>query len=242
MNISGNYDHIISLGGDCMIKQFLTEMGYLKRKSDGAKTFPFDLAIHPYKSVVELLTNNFNNYIATEHIDMNEEHQIYNKLFDVIFLHESPKWSDVDFDYCWSKQQSKVMNFSDNEYYQLKKRYMDRIENFKECLSEDGKFLFIYHTKTNDHPQELYDALRFNVKKHEDFTFIMINTSSRPEITEYDRKNGEYPYYYYNIPLKEGIWNSNTENVEIVKNKLKIILKSHNIVLKNGHMASDAPL
>jgi hypothetical protein len=70
----------------------------------------------------------------------------------------------------------------------------------------------------------------------------MINTSPRPEITEYDRTKGEYPYYYYNIPLEEGIWNSNTENVEIVKNKLKIILKSHDIVLKHGHLESDAPL
>ena len=50
------FDVIVSLGVDCLFKQYLTEMGYKPRRAQGELTLPFDLAVHNYESVIKILS------------------------------------------------------------------------------------------------------------------------------------------------------------------------------------------
>ena len=53
---------IISLGTDCLFKTFMTELGYKKKRIDGEKTNPFDLAIHSYKSVLHFMPCKYKDF------------------------------------------------------------------------------------------------------------------------------------------------------------------------------------
>ena len=56
---------IISLGPNCYPRTVLTRKGLMKRKKQGQKSYPFDLAwYHSAKYVTEFLLNDFENFFT----------------------------------------------------------------------------------------------------------------------------------------------------------------------------------
>ena len=207
---------VISLGTDCLFKTYMTELGFKQRRSKGERTMPFDLAIHPYSSVLHFFKNGFENYIQDTDMYENEEGLLCNKRWSTVFVHESNHFKDVSYvEDCW-KQETLTYNFIDRNYLELKKRYNRRIKDFKESIQQDkDKFIiFCFHTRNNEHCAELYEHITTNFKQG--YLFVL-NTHHEPL---YDNIIQDR-YYYINCPLPNGeLWNSNQENTEKVKDAL----------------------
>lgn len=219
---------IVSLGSDCLFKTFMTELGYKKRRSQGERTMPFDLAIHSYNSVLHFLKYGFNNYINDDDLYENKEGLLCNKRWNTVFVHESNHFKDISYiDDCWKKETLEY-NFIDNNYLELKKRYNRRIKDLKETLLENKNsfILFCFHTRCNEHCAELYTFIKENYKSA--YLFVL-NTHHEPIYQDTIQDT----YYFKNCPLKYGqIWNTNQENADKVKTLLdettKQIIQSHN--------------
>ena len=197
----------VSLGCDCLFKTFLTELGYKKKKSEGELTHPFDLTIHDYKSTLYFLKNNFDSYIKDEDIIKNEEGLLINQKWKTVFVHESDNFKDIDYDFGW-KEKKIQFDFIENNYQMLKKRYIDRINNFQ---SLSGKICFCYHTRTNEPADSLFQILK---NMHADCCLFVLNTNSNPIHDDYINKN----YVYINCPLANNeLWNFSQKNSDKVK-------------------------
>lgn len=209
---------VMSLGTDCLFKTYMTELGYKKRRSEGEKTYPFDLAIHPYSTMLYLLQHGFKNYICDDDMYENEEGLLCNRRWNTVFVHESNHFKDVAYvEDCW-KQETLSYNFIDHNFLELKKRYNRRIKDFKEMLERNkDDILFCYHTKNNEHCAELYQHIKQKFPKS--YLFVL-NTHHEPIYQ--DRIHDTY--YYINCPLPNGeLWNTNNKNAEIVKTCLNTI-------------------
>ena len=206
------YDAIISLGSDCLFKQYMTEMGYRKNKKNGEKTMPFDLAIHSYESVFNYLTKDFEEYTNPSNFEMNEENLIINKEIPIAFIHESEQFSKIIFDNKWIKT-DKSDNFASNNFEKLIERYDQRIKNIRELMTNKN-ILFTYHTTTNEHCADLFDFL---LTQNFHFDFLILNTNETPEFKERMHKN----YFYFNCPIPNNEkWNSSHENSKRIKRKI----------------------
>lgn len=207
---------IVSLGTDCLFKTYMTELNYKKRRSEGEKTFPFDLAIHMYSSVLHFLKHGFDEYIKDEDLYQNEEGLLCNKRWNTVFVHESNHFKDVAYvDDCWKKE-TLAYNFIDNNYLELKNRYTRRIKDFQDTLKNKTQvIIFCYHTRSNEHCAELYEWITNNYKNS--YLFV-INTNNKS--TYNDVYNKSYIYLNSNLPDNE-LWNSNQNNANKVKDTIK---------------------
>lgn len=207
---------IISLGTDCLFKTFMTELGYKKKRIDGEKTNPFDLAIHSYKSVLHFMMHGFDEYIKDDDIYINDEGLLCNKRWNTVFVHESNSFKDIAYiGDCWKKQ-SLEYNFIDNNYKELKRRYNRRIKDLEYILKDKEKeYIFCYHTRCNEHCAELYQWIKEN---YVNSWLIVINTNNTSIYD--DNIDGMYIYKNSNIKDDE-LWNSSETNA----NKVKVCIK-----------------
>tara|TARA_B100001564_G_C20561540_1_gene633964 strand:- start:15 stop:701 length:687 start_codon:yes stop_codon:yes gene_type:complete len=216
--------YYISLGTDCLFKTYLTELGYKKRRKDGEKTCPFDLAIHSYGSVLHFLKNGFDGYIDSDNLYINDEGLVCCKKWKSVFVHESNSFKDVAFDTessvpCWKKETLEY-NFIDNDYHHLKERYERRVRDFESLVRETSvPKVFCYHTRDNNHCAELYDFIKTN---YPNSWLFVLNThyNKKYEDTISDK------YIYINCCLPDGtMWNSNNENSVKVKKYLRVYME-----------------
>lgn len=211
---------IISLGTDCLFKTYMTELGYKKKRTEGEKTNPFDLAIHSYDSMLHFMKHGFTDYIKDEDLYINPEGLLCNKRWNTVFVHESDSFKDVAYvGDCWKKQ-SLEYNFTDNNYLELKKRYHRRIIDLQEMLcNKKNPFIFCYHTRCNEHCAELYNWIKEN---YINAWLIVINTNNT---SKYDN-NVEDRYIYMNCNIKDDeLWNSSEENAQKVKKCIEECMK-----------------
>ncbi|PHV63603.1 DUF1796 family putative cysteine peptidase [Cyanobacterium aponinum AL20118] len=168
----------ISLGWNCYPAIKGVEMGLRKRKENGYKTCPFDECITNYNGVILCLEENFENFCNSKYLEIIEapfsvggimrgEKLLYNNRYKFIFNHESPGHANL---YITQKWTGGINHYINNDYFLFKKRYSNRINNFRSYLSNENLILFLIsrYQKNIDllnyTMNKKYPKLRYNIK------------------------------------------------------------------------------
>lgn len=188
--ILANYDYkLVSLGTDCLSRTIPTRWGLKPPKSLGERTHPFDLAIHPYEAVCEVLDRDFEDYLDVKWLGMNNLNYVIHKKLKVHFNHE------------------KGETFSANEYSYFIEQYRRRIANLRQDIA-GHPILYVLHLTASRVPCQLYEILARRTPHG--FALLAISTANEPfdETTAADAPPGlilehiPYPYagYVWHIP------------------------------------------
>lgn len=171
----------ISLGWNCISKDYGIKMGICKNKRDGYMTCPFDYAVSNYKGIVDCINDDFRfltdpNFLSiiqpkfcSGGISTNDL-LIYHTKYRFIFNHESPRHANLAQTQCWQNGEN---HFIQNDFEEFKKRYDKRIENFRNYMTSGKNVIFILRKYGNNN-DELLDAL----KKHYPTANYAINNIS----------------------------------------------------------------
>lgn len=158
--IVANYDYkLVSLGTDCLSRTLPTRWGLKPSKSLGERTHPFDLAIHPYEAVCEVLDRDFEGYLDVNWLAMNNLNYVVHKQLKVHFNHE------------------KGEIFSANDYSYFIEHYRQRINNLRDDIARHP-ILYVLHLTTYRIPRQLYEILAR--KTPHGFTLLVISTADEP--------------------------------------------------------------
>ena len=186
-----NYDYkLVSLGTDCLSRTIPTRWGLKPPKSLGERTHPFDLAVHPYEAVCEVLDRDFEDYLDVKWLGMNNLNYVFHKKLKVHFNHE------------------KGETFSANDYSYFIEQYQRRINNLREDVASHP-ILYLLHLTASRVPCRLYEILAR--KSTHDFTLLAISTANEPfdETATADALPGlilehipyPYPGYVWHVPV-----------------------------------------
>ena len=137
-NQSSQEYKIVSLGNNCFPRRILTESGIKPSKEEGECYLPFDLAVNPIESVIQLLNNNFNDYFDDLYFDENI-YLLKNSKYNIVYNHDK----DCGYD---DKQK-------------LVTRYKNRINNFRNLIAKDTNFLYFVISSIDTINQRLIDKL-----------------------------------------------------------------------------------
>lgn len=151
---------LISLGVDCLSRTLPTRWGLKPPKARGERTHPFDLAVHPYEAVCQLLETDFAGYLDPADLALSGRGYVVHKTMKIHFNHE------VGEDY------------AANDFEKFIATYEKRIANFREDVS-NHPVLFVIHMETNELPIALYDILTRRSGR-DDWHLLAINTSDQP--------------------------------------------------------------
>lgn len=193
-----HYSHLISLGVDCFPRSIATKFGFKKRKLHGELTCPFDLAWHDYSTVCELLNNNFDGYLESTNLYINDTGCITHRKYNILFNHESDTIE-------------RLFNNIKNDYDNFKSIYTARIQNFYNLIHntpDTETILFILHY--NKYPTELIDILKFKFPSLK-FVILTFNIPYYEDSYLNQPTNVEIPYnnfVFYTIrkPTTNYIW------------------------------------
>lgn len=185
-NIIKNYDcNIISLGTFCQPKTLAVKWGLSSSLAQGMPRLPFDLAIHPIKSLNRLLHTKFSRYYVN--IFKNEDESIIiNKIDDsIIFNHE-------------------IVEGDKNKYLQTFNSIIlpERVRNFNKYLSLK-KNLYLCSGPFDDSALADIYQLKLYLTKHSDGPLVVLTSRQLPD---------ESPYFYY-LSTKCEVTNYNWNNV-----------------------------
>jgi hypothetical protein len=154
----------ISLGWNCHSAMWAVANGLRKRKEDGYKTCPFDIMVTNYVGICECIKDDFKYLCDENYLELipvsDTEHTIYNNKYNFGFNHESPGHANL---YITERWEHGINHFVINNYEHLKKRYLDRVNNFREYLSDRNNLIhFIITTweKKEDDLNDLKDVLK----------------------------------------------------------------------------------
>lgn len=129
----GPYYNFISLGRDCFSRTLLTWWNMKHTKAEGELSMPFDLAMHHIKTVTAFLKNDFADFFEALRFD-----------------EQTQNWHNDKYGNIYNHDQTCV------ELEDFKSRYLARIENFRQAVSDKDNLFFVYH-------DVLWDKLK---KKH----------------------------------------------------------------------------
>lgn len=117
-----------SLGMDCFSRTVCTRWGFKPSAAMGERSHPFDLAVHPLRSVVKLLETDFSGYLDPKLLKVHAPTQAARHTeLAVAFNHE------------------KGRAFITDDFALLIAKYRQRIENFAADASLPGHKIFICH-------------------------------------------------------------------------------------------------
>ena len=153
----------ISLGWDCYTALNGVYNGMRARKKDGYNTCPFDKMLSNFDGIVECIKDDFAYFTDDEYLSINatnpEDPCIMNLKYRFGFNHESPGHANLYITEQWPEG---INHFTDNKYKNFKIRYENRINNFRNYLSDPNNHItFIVTTlnKTDADMKPLRDAL-----------------------------------------------------------------------------------
>jgi len=157
----------ISLGWNCYSAVWATQNGIRERKINGYKTCPFDKMVSNYKGIVDCLNDDFKYFCDITMLEMikevkENEYTIYNNKYNFGFNHESPGHSDLYISEGWPEG---INHFIDNNFNNFKKRYNQRIENFRSYLSDPNNFITFVITSWKKTEDDMID-LKSAIEKH----------------------------------------------------------------------------
>ncbi len=190
------YNNIVSLGKDCMSRTIPTRFLLKKKKEDGELTLPFDLAIHRYDAVCQLIESDFQGYTNPSNL-MVENGVIIHKKYFVRYTHEKSKL------------------FFDNNFKLLIDKYKNRVENFHKYINNNN-VLFVSTFPL--YPIELRNVIK---NKFPNLAFKIINFDVRPfNETENIYRSDAYKlneediiYIRAPVPHKDYIWWKEEHNI-----------------------------
>ena len=133
------YDYtLVSLGFDCLPRTISAKYGLIGSRASGRLTCPFDLSVHPLKSVITLLSSGFSGYFNSEHMEVIENKIPRNKILNILFNHDRNPESHAD------------------DFKGFMDIYRARVNNFKLYTSRDN-VLFLINVRPSDssHLEEL---------------------------------------------------------------------------------------
>lgn len=168
---------IISLGADCFPKVMLVKYGYVKRRRDGGKSFPFDLARHYSDQIISIIDNDFEGYLDADELFVNDNKVIQNRRYGCYFSHES----------C----DNRLEQFTTDNFEPFICRYSNRLLNFRAALEGTNEVVFVmrYWKGLSVNLPKLEDSIHLRYPRLE-FKILCIHTpppGDEPEDTESGR-------------------------------------------------------
>jgi hypothetical protein len=151
---------IVSLGLDCFSRTLPTRWGLKPPKSLGERTHPFDLSIHRYDAVREMVDTSFTGYLDPRHLALNDRPNVIHTRLNIDFNHE------------------KGEAFAAEDFASFIELYRRRIENFLSDTRENH-CLFVLHRRHEQPPLRLYDSLCRQMP-HEHWHLLVVNTAQQP--------------------------------------------------------------
>jgi hypothetical protein len=129
---------MISLGGNCSITYQLNN--YNLRE----KAYPFDWCKISINQLLQVLENNFNNYVETITIKKySENHDSYlaTNIYNIQFAHEINDYNLIDFKNSLTNRIQRFQNLNDVTFLRIelepvKEDYINKIEKLVELLSK----------------------------------------------------------------------------------------------------------
>lgn len=142
-----NFKHIISLGANSIPRIILTRQGFKPTLEQGELSLPFDLAVHQYEGVCEILKSGFKDYCNPDYFVWGEDDYgqpiVKHTKYDMWFAHEIHGGSQKFF--------------TDNNYAELIARYKRRINHFHHYINDDDILFVALH---NEYPQRLNQIIK----------------------------------------------------------------------------------
>ena len=184
-----NYQYkLVSLGSHCLPRTIPTRWGLKYPKSMGELSHPFDLSVHLYETICQVINNDFEDYLNPSFLQHDINKIPVHTKYDVYFNHERGD------------------DFVENNYLKLIEKYRARINNFyKDIASSPILFLYVNHKKENIFPSKLAQIVqnKFADVHHK---FLYINTGQ----PNFDTQKGVLPKNMIakHIPYPDGeyIW------------------------------------
>lgn len=149
---------IVSLGSNCISRTIPTRWGLKLPKSMGELTHPFDLSVHFYRSVCQVIENDFEDYLNPLLFRQNQNGIPEHKKYRIVFNHERDGY------------------FSEDNFSPLIKTYEARIRNFYSDIAKNS-ILFLYFNRPNENifPLELAEIVKDKFKDV-NYKLLYINT------------------------------------------------------------------
>jgi len=111
-----------------------------------------------YDGIIKCLHDDFKDMVNEEFLELikitDNKYCIYNNKYNFGFNHESPGHANLYITENWSEGTNHFIN---NNYYHLKKRYNNRINNFREYLSNPDIFITFVLTTWNKKEEDVYE-------------------------------------------------------------------------------------
>jgi hypothetical protein len=174
----------ISLGWNCNSAMHGAEHGIRARKQYGYKTCPFDKMISNFDGIVECIKDDFAYFTDEKYLSINATNPadlcIMNIKYRFGFNHESPGHADLYKKELWSEG---INHFICDEYKNFKIRYQNRINNFRNYLSDPNNHItFIVTTwdKKEEDMKPLKDALAIR-HPNLSYEFVILNDPNGKE-------------------------------------------------------------
>lgn len=153
----------ISLGWNCHSATHGVNIGIRARRQAGYNTCPFDKMLSNFDGLVECIRDDFAHFADEKYLYINstdpKDPCIMNLKYRFGFNHESPGHANL---YITEQWPGGINHFTDNQYKNFKIRYENRINNFRNYLSDPKNHItFIVTTwyKTDEDMKPLRDAL-----------------------------------------------------------------------------------
>jgi hypothetical protein len=168
----------ISLGWNCHSAMHGVGHGIRTRKEDGYKTCPFDKMISNFDGIVECIKDDFAYFTDEKYLSINATNPadpcIMNLKYRFGFNNESPGHADLYKKEQWPEG---ITHFICDQYKNFKTRYQNRINNFRNYLSDPKNHItFIITTwdKTEEDMKPLKDALAIRYPNLS-YDFVILN-------------------------------------------------------------------
>ena len=194
---TNEYD-LVSLGENCLVRRYLSRMGLKRTKQQGELSCPFDLAVTPIKSLIQILNNNFADYF--KNLEYSEQYSAWvNKKYHILYNH------DID---CTKYDKNKLI-----------KRFKLRIMNFRQIIETSPYIYFI--CKADNSTKRIKSLLKIlkKLRKGLPFKLIILNFSNND--SEYISK--DLSIYSLTNPFKNNdAWWKEIESKDSINFQSKI--------------------
>lgn len=168
--------HYISIGYNCDPRIYIAH-GIGMTKHTGYMSCPFDLCITPFQSVCRCIEEDFQHFFddlklvsgtnaeGDRTLCGSGELNIINK-YGIVFNHESPTHSHL-----FREGTNEDMYYVKNDFENFKKRYTERIRNFRNYIQTHNKIIFVYNPMPNEswngnQLEKLLNKTYINKKQH----------------------------------------------------------------------------
>jgi hypothetical protein len=172
----------ISLGYNCSSAINGVKLGLREEKKNGYKTCPFDECVTNYSGLMLCLKEDFKYFTDSKYLKIIEtkedmggckkgEPLLCNSRYNFIFNHESPGHANLYISQNW---ENGINHYIENDFFYFKKRYNNRINNFRNYIN-NNKINFLI-TKYNNNLLEL-DILLKKLYPNLDYKITFFETT-----------------------------------------------------------------